>query len=56
VPLPEAGLAVLLAISTNAVTKLLLAATAGPGPYLRRVLGGQAVVLAATWAGWLLAR
>jgi uncharacterized membrane protein (DUF4010 family) len=56
VPLPDAGLAVLLAISTNAVTKLLLAATAGPGPYLRRVLGGQAVVLAATWAGWLLAR
>ena len=56
VPLPEAGLAVLLALSTNAMTKLVLAAAAGPGPYLRRVLGGQTAVLAATWAGWLLGR
>jgi uncharacterized membrane protein (DUF4010 family) len=54
-PLGEAGLAVLLALSTNAVTKLVLAATAGSGPFLRRVLGGQAAVLAATWGAWLLA-
>jgi len=54
VSLPDAELAVLLALSSNAVTKLVLAATAGPAPYLRRVLGGQAAVLAATWTAWLL--
>ena len=54
VPVRDAGLAVLLALSTNAVTKVVLAATAGPGAYFRRVLGGQGAVLAATWAGWLL--
>ncbi|HZW90443.1 MAG TPA: DUF4010 domain-containing protein, partial [Myxococcaceae bacterium] len=54
VPLREAGLAVLLAISTNAVTKVVLAVTSGPRPYLLRVLAGQVALLAATWAGWLL--
>jgi len=54
VPVRDAGLAVLLALSTNAVTKVVLAAAAGPGAYFRRVLGGQGAVLAATWAGWLL--
>ena len=52
--LPEAGLAVLRAISSNAVTKVVLAATSGPRPYLLRVLAGQVAVLAATWVGWLL--
>ena len=54
IPLRDAGLAVLLALSTNAATKVALAGTAGPRPYLLRVLGGQVAVLAATWAGWLL--
>ena len=54
VPLRDAALAVLLAVTTNSVTKVVLAATSGPRPYLMRVLGGQVVVLAATWAGWLL--
>src|SRR5262249_24322193 len=54
IPLRDAGLTVLLALSTNAVTKVALAATAGPRPYFLRVLGGQVAVLAATWVGWLL--
>ena len=55
-PVDAAALAVLLATSSNAVTKVVLAATAGPRPYLLRVLGGQVAVLGATWAGWLLSR
>ena len=51
-----AALAVLLATTSNAVTKGVLAATAGPRPYLLRVLLGQGIVLAATWSGWLVAR
>ena len=54
VGVPEAALAVLLAISSNAATKVMLAATSGPRPYLLRVLAGQLALLAATWAGWLL--
>ncbi|HEY3587343.1 MAG TPA: DUF4010 domain-containing protein [Myxococcaceae bacterium] len=54
IPLRDAGLAVLLGLSTNAVTKVVLAATSGPPPYLVRVLAGQVAVIAATWAGWLL--
>jgi len=49
----EAAMAVLLALSSNAVTKVVLAATSGPRPYLVRVLAGQLGVLVATWAGWL---
>jgi uncharacterized membrane protein (DUF4010 family) len=45
---------VLLALSTNAVTKVVLAATSGPRAYLARILAGQLAILAATWAGWLL--
>jgi len=54
VPLRDAGLAVLLALGTNSVTKVVLAATSGPGAYSLRVLAGQVAVLATTWAGWLL--
>jgi len=54
IPLREAGVAVLLALSTNAVTKVVLAATSGPRAYLLRILAGQLAILAATWAGWLL--
>jgi uncharacterized membrane protein (DUF4010 family) len=56
VPVANAALAVLLAISTNALTKLVLAGTSGPRPYFLRVALGQAAVLAATWLGWLLGR
>ena len=52
----EAAVAVLLAVSSNAVTKTVLAATSGPRPYLVRVVAGQMAVLAATWGGWLAAR
>lgn len=51
-----AGLAVLLATSSNAVTKVVLAATSGPPAYLVRVLAGQLAVMGATWAGWLFGR
>ncbi len=40
--------------STNALTKVVLAATSGPRSYLLRVLAGQVAVLSATWGGWLL--
>ena len=50
----EAGLAVLLAFTSNAATKVFLAATSGPRAYLVRVLAGQVAVLGATWAGWFL--
>ncbi len=56
VPVGDAAFAVLLAISSNAVTKVVLAATSGPRGYLFRVLVGQAAVLGSTWAGWLLSR
>jgi len=54
VEVQDAALAVLLAVSSNAVTKVFLATTSGPRPYLVRVLGGQLAVLAATWGGFLL--
>src|SRR5262249_2595986 len=54
VAVPEAGLAVLLAFSSNAATKVVLAAASGPRGYLVRVLAGQLAMLAATWGGWLL--
>jgi uncharacterized membrane protein (DUF4010 family) len=56
VPVNAAALAVLLAITSNALTKVVLAGTAGPRPYLVRVLLGQLLVLGATWAGWLAGR
>jgi len=56
VPVEAAALAVLMATSSNAATMVVLAATSGPRGYLIRVLIGQAVVLASTWAGWLVAR
>jgi len=45
---------VLLALGTNSVTKVVLAATSGPRAYSVRVLAGQVAVLVATGAGWLL--
>src|SRR5215469_2375517 len=47
IPLRDAGLAVLLGLSTNAVTKVVLAATSGPSAYLVRVVAGQVAVLTA---------
>jgi uncharacterized membrane protein (DUF4010 family) len=54
VGVPEAALAVLLAFSSNTVTKVVLAAASGPRAYLVRVLAGQMAMLATTWGGWLL--
>ncbi len=54
VPPEAAALAVLVATSSNAVTKVVLAATSGSRAYLLRVLAGQVAVLGSTWCGWLL--
>ena len=56
IPVETGALAVLVATTTNAVTKVVLAASAGPRNYLLRVLAGQVAVLGATWGGWLLGR
>lgn len=43
---------VLLALSTNSVTKMILALTSGPRDFRRRVVLGQALVLTATWGAF----
>jgi uncharacterized membrane protein (DUF4010 family) len=50
-----AGAPILLAFSTNTLTKAVLAVIAGDARYARPVLIGLALVLAATWLGWWLA-
>jgi uncharacterized membrane protein (DUF4010 family) len=45
----DAVVAVLLALTTNTVTKGVVAATSGPRPYALRVCVGLVLVLAATW-------
>jgi uncharacterized membrane protein (DUF4010 family) len=56
VPRPVAALAILLAFSTNTVTKMVLAITAGGAAYSRRLLPGLALMMLGAWGGWLLAR
>jgi uncharacterized membrane protein (DUF4010 family) len=46
----SAALAILLALTTNTFTKVVLAIGAGPRPYWTRVCLGLALVLIATWA------
>jgi uncharacterized membrane protein (DUF4010 family) len=46
--------AVLACLSTNTVTKTVLAFTSGPRSYALPVLGGLALVIAATWGAWVL--
>jgi uncharacterized membrane protein (DUF4010 family) len=46
----DAVIAVLLALTTNTITKLVLAITSGPRGYWVRVTGGLAFVLVVTWA------
>ncbi len=50
-----AALAVLLALSTNTITKVVLAISSGPRAYWLRVCLGLGLVLGATWTAALLA-
>lgn len=48
--------AILLALSTNTLTKIALARTAGGADYAWRMIPGLATMLVALWAGWWIAR
>ncbi len=50
----SAQLAVMLAFSTNTVTKIVLTITAGGADYSRRLLPGLLLMIGGAWAGWLL--
>jgi uncharacterized membrane protein (DUF4010 family) len=54
IPRATAALAILLAFSTNTVTKGVLAISAGGAEYSRRLLPGLALMMAGAWGGWLL--
>jgi uncharacterized membrane protein (DUF4010 family) len=49
-----AHFAVLLAFSTNTLTKILLTFTAGGWDYARRLLPGLLLMIGGAWGGWLL--
>jgi uncharacterized membrane protein (DUF4010 family) len=49
----EAAAAILFALTTNSITKVVLAFSAGPRPFAARVGLGVLLVAAAAWAGWL---
>lgn len=49
-----ASLAILLALTTNTITKMVLVASARLPKFTRHVLISLAVSLAATWLGWLV--
>src|SRR5262249_26204324 len=49
-----AAQAVLVAVSANALTKLILGFATGPVAYGRRIALTQAVMVAALWGGWLV--
>ena len=49
-----ATLGVALAVTSNSVTKIVIALSSGPRPYAWRVVLGVAIVLACTWAGFLI--
>jgi uncharacterized membrane protein (DUF4010 family) len=48
------ALPILLALTTNTATKVLLAATAGGNAFARRVIPGLILVILAAWAGWAM--
>jgi uncharacterized membrane protein (DUF4010 family) len=51
----QAALAVLVALSTNSVSKLVVAWTTGRGRYAVVVSLGVIAIVAAAWAGWIVA-
>lgn len=52
----ETGIAVLLCLSANTLTKLVTAFAAGPRPYARTVALGLVLVLGSAWASLALLR
>jgi uncharacterized membrane protein (DUF4010 family) len=50
----KSALPILLALTTNTATKVLLAATAGGFAFARRVIPGLILVILAAWAGWAI--
>ena len=52
----EAVIPILIALSTNTVTKIALAVINGGGRYALQVVPGLLLTIAAAWLGWLLAR
>jgi uncharacterized membrane protein (DUF4010 family) len=48
--------AILLALSTNTLTKIALARTAGGADYAWRMIPGLVAMLVALWAGWWISR
>jgi len=49
---PEAAFPILIALSTNTITKAVLALAAGSRGFAWRVVVGLALVILAAWAGW----
>ena len=52
----EAVVPILIALSTNTITKIALAVINGGGRYALQVVPGLLLTIAAAWLGWLLAR
>jgi uncharacterized membrane protein (DUF4010 family) len=52
---PSAVLPILVALSTNTVTKAVVALTAGPGRFATQTLPGLLLVLLAIWTGYFVA-
>ncbi|SFK74734.1 DUF4010 domain-containing protein, partial [Methylocapsa palsarum] len=50
----KSALPILLALTTNTATKILLAATAGGFAFASRVIPGLILVMLAAWAGWAM--
>lgn len=51
---PEAALAILIGLSTNTVTKIVLAFQAGGFPFAVKIVPGLLLMLAAVWAGFVV--
>lgn len=53
---PDAALPILAALSTNAVTKAVVALTAGRGRFAVQTVPGLLLVILAVWAGYFLTK
>jgi len=51
---PDSVVAILIALSTNTLTKMVLAFSSGGAPFARRVAPGLLLVAGAAWAGLLV--
>jgi len=53
-PVGDASVPILVGLTTNSMTKIILAMTSGSKAFALRVVPGIVIVLAATWVGWLI--